>query len=297
MTRRKAQTARFPGYFVSGQDAVSQAQMVEHARTLGWSIRTGENASIIAALDGREVVAPGFRGEVLNRGERPARRRAEPQSIRPARPRAARITRACRSHPLLSRDRTPDGRCWSPVGPLVPQIRDPARDSPTLRSIDEDMQAVAEQRWDWAQPWHPGSVTAENRDEVARRRELWRPETRRGGPATKWRPCSHVAICMWACSSRHLHGNAIGFIGEKVIEAKDPRTVRRAISIGSNAWASLGAWPWATREDGAVGDGWTDEDEIWTALWDHVDRLARRARRLADLIATRDPTDRQRLPQ
>ena len=97
---------------------------------------------------------------------------------------------------------------------------------------------------------------------------------------------------MWASSSRHLHGNATGLIGEKVIEAKDPRTVRRAISIGSKAWAALGAWPWATREDGALGDDWTDEDEIWTELWDHVHRLARRARRLADLIATYDLTDR-----
>jgi len=127
-------------------------------------------------------------------------------------------------------------------------------------------------------------VTAENRDELARRRELWRPATRRGHPATKWRPCSHVAICMWASSSRCLHGNAIDFIGEKVIEAKDPRTVRRAISIGSEAWASLGAWPWATRDGGALGDDWTDDDEIWSVLCDHVDRLARRARRLADLI-------------
>lgn len=295
MTKRKAQTARFPGYFVSGQDAVSQAQMVEHARTLGWSIRTGENASMIAALDGREVALPA--SGVKYSTEESARLVAELNPspyVPPGRgwPGSRELAEVIHFYHVTGLPTVGVGRRW---GPLVPQIRDPAHDFPTLRSIDEDMQAVAEQRWDWAQPWHPGSVTAENRDEVARRRELWRPETRRGDPATKWRPCSHVAICMWASSSRHLHGNAIGFIGEKVIEAKDPRTVRRAISIGSNAWASLGAWPWATREDGALGDGWADEDEIWTALWDHVDRLARRARRLADLIATRDPTDRQRL--
>ena len=32
--------------------------MVDHARTLGWSFRTGENAALIAARDGREVVPP-----------------------------------------------------------------------------------------------------------------------------------------------------------------------------------------------------------------------------------------------
>lgn len=98
---------------------------------------------------------------------------------------------------------------------------------------------------------------------------------------------------MWASSARHLHGYDTGFIGERIIEAKDPRTVGRAISIGSNAWASLGAWPWATREDGALGEDWADEDAIWDALWEHVDRLARRARRLADLIAISDPQGRQ----
>jgi hypothetical protein len=275
----------------SGQDAVSQAQMVDHARTLGWSFRTGENAALIAALDGREVVLPAS-GVKYSIGES-ARLVAElnPSPYVPpgrGRPGSRELAEVIHFYRVTGLPTVGVGRRW---GPFVPQIRDPARDAPTHRSIDEDMQAVAEQRWDWAQPWHPDSVTAENRDEIARRRELWRPETRRGGPATKWRPCSHLAICMWASSSQQLHGNATGFIGENVIEAKDPRTVRRAISTGSKAWAPLGAWPWATREDGALGDDWSDEDEIWAALWDHVDRLARRVRRLADLIATCDPAD------
>jgi hypothetical protein len=66
--------------------------------------------------------------------------------------------------------------------------------------------AVAKQRWPWAQPWHPGTVTAENRDEVLRRTELWSPETKRGSKAIKWQPSRHVAICMWAASGRCLHG-------------------------------------------------------------------------------------------
>lgn len=58
MTHRKAQTARFPGLFVSGQDALSQAQMMDHARTLGWSLRPGEIGSMIASREGREVGLP-----------------------------------------------------------------------------------------------------------------------------------------------------------------------------------------------------------------------------------------------
>jgi hypothetical protein len=265
--------------------------MVDHARTLGWSLRTGDNAALIAARDGREVVLPasGLRYSVTESARLLAELNPSPY-VPPGRggPGSRELDEVIHFYRVTGLPTVGVGRRW---GPFVPQIRDPTHDAPTLRSIDEDMQAVAEQRWDWAQPWHPRSVTAENREEVARRRELWRPETRRGGVATKWRPCSHVAICMWASSSRHLHGEAGGFISENIIEAKDPRTVRRAISIGSKAWAALGAWPWATRGDGALDDGWHEEDVIWTALWEHVDRLARRARRLADLVAVDRPID------
>jgi hypothetical protein len=285
VTQRKAQTTRFPGLFVSGQDAVTQAQTMDHARILGWSLRPGEPGSMIASRDGRDVVLPpsALRYSVEESarlvGELNPSPYVAPARGRPGSPELAELLHCYRVTGLPT---VGVGCQW---GPLAPQIRQPTADAPALKTIDEDMWAVARQRWHWAQPWYPSSVRAENRDEVMRRKALWSAETKAGKTATKWRPCSHVAICMWASSARTLDGESDDGLSE-LIEAKDRRTVRRAIKIGSKTWASLGAWPWATREDGALGAGWSDADEIWQALREHIDRIARRTRRLAELLST-----------
>ncbi|MGZ4331010.1 MAG: hypothetical protein ACXVH3_27900 [Solirubrobacteraceae bacterium] len=115
-----------------------------------------------------------------------------------------------------------------------------------------------------------------------RRSALWKPATKRGKTATKWQPCRHVAICMWASSARHVSGQEDERVGE-LIEAKDPRTIRRAVGIGDRSWASLGAWPWATREDGALPIDWWQLNDIWEAL---ADQIALRMRRGERLVAT-----------
>lgn len=263
VSQRKPQSARFPGYFVSGQDTVSQAQIMDHARMLGWKLRPGETGSMIASRDESDVVLPssGLKYSVEMSAQLVAALNPHPY-VPPGRggPGSPELDELIRLYRLTDLPTVGVGRRWAP---FLPQIREPDDGAPALRSLDEDMQAVAEQRWEWAQPWHPESVTAENRDDVQRRSKLWRAETKSGKPATKWRPCSHVAICMWASCSRHLNGKSDDWIGEHVIEAKDPRTIRRAIAIGNKAWASLGAWPWAASHDGALDAHWSDDDEVW----------------------------------
>lgn len=173
------------------------------------------------------------------------------------------------------------GRRW---GPKVPQLREPSEKAADLSAIDKDMEVVANQRWPWAQPWYPEAVTIENRDEVLQRAGRWRPETKRGVRATKWRPCTHVAICMWASSARHLHGQGDDQIME-LLEAKDPRTARKAIDIGNRTWAELGGWPWATWESGALKADWWTSDDVWNGLEREIDGRVRVARRLAESLA------------
>lgn len=283
MTGGKAQTARFPGLFVSGQDAISQAQAIDYARMSGWALRSGQNASMIASRDEREVVLPasGVQYSVEDSAKVVAALKPYPH-VPPARgrPGSPEFAEVLHRYHLTGLPAVGVGRRW---GPQVPQIREPTEEAPDLLAIDRDMEAVAKQRWHWAQPWHPGSVTAENRDDVLRRTALWTPETKRGTKATKWRPCSHLAICMWASSSRHLHGQHDDHIAD-LIEAKDPRTVHRAIGIGNQTWACLGGWPWATRDEGALDASWWESDDVWDALAAAIDRRLRRAQALASAL-------------
>ena len=226
MTERKAQTASFPGYFVGGQDTLSQAQVADYARNAGWTLRTGEDAALIATLNGREVLLPasGLRYSRAESAQLVAGLNPNPY-VPPGRghPGSDELAEVVAFYRTTRLPTVGVGHRW---GPFMPQIREPAHDAPELRSLDEDMQAVAEQRWPWAQAWHPRSITAENRDEVARRGKLWRPETKSGDPATKWRPCTHLAICMWASSSRHLHGHSASFSSGR--RSSRPRILARS---------------------------------------------------------------------
>ena len=265
MSKRKAETARFPGRFVSGQDAVSQAQLIDYAQLCGSTLRPGENASMIASRDKRVVLLPASgmsysvqdsarRMEALNRAPY-----VPPARGRPGSPELAQVLH---SYQLTGLPAVGVGRRW---GPQVPQIREPSTDAPALLTIDRDMEAVATQRWHWAQPWYPSSVTVENRDEVLRRTARWKPETKRGAKATKWRPCSHVAICKWASCSRHLHGEDDDHVGA-LIEGQGPadnpaRDRHRQPHLGSSRRVAPGA-----RDAGALTATWWESDDIWDAL-------------------------------
>lgn len=264
---------------MSGRDAVTQAQLIDYARSVGWRLRPGNDASMIASRDERVVALPasGLRYSVEDSTRLVAALNPAPY-VAPARgrPGSPEFAQVLDRYRLTGLPTVGVGRRW---GPQVPRVREPSEHAQPLPAIDRDVEAVAKQRWHWAQPWYPRSVTAENRDDVLRRTAMWKPETKRGTKATKWRPCSHVAICMWASSSRHLHGEDDDHVST-LIGAKDPRTVRRAIAIGNETWASLGGWPWATREAGALGANWWESGDVWDALATAVDRAVRRAQAL-----------------
>jgi hypothetical protein len=242
-------------------------------------VRPGDNASVIASREDREVVLPasGIAYSVEDSarlvGELNPSPWVPPARGRPGSPAFAEVIAAYRRTGLPT---VGVGRRW---GPLLPQIRDPTDDAPPLQRIDQDVEAVARQRWSWAQPWHPETVTIENRDDVLKRTALWQPETKSGKPATKWQPSRHVAMCMWASCHRHVSGKEDEGVAE-LIGAKDPRTVRRAIARGNQVWASLGAWPWAARDSGALAVDWWESDDIWEALSAEVALRVRRGQQL-----------------
>lgn len=146
MTGRKTQTARFPGVFVSGQDAVSQLQLIEFARASGWALRPGDSSSMIASRDEREVVLPAS-GLTYSREEsaRLVAALSPAQYVPPARgrPGSPELAQVLHSYRLTDLPTVGVGRRW---GPQVPQIREPAEDAPDLVAIDRDMEAVARQR-------------------------------------------------------------------------------------------------------------------------------------------------------
>jgi hypothetical protein len=278
---RKPQTTRFPALFVHGQDALSQRQVIEHSKHLGWSVRPADDGAMIAAKEGREVLMPASRPRYSAEQSASLVQSLSPFAM-PSRgkPDSAEFDSLMHMYRNIGLPLVGVGRRW---GPTMPQIRESAKDAPPLREIDEDMQAVAEQRWAWAQRWYPTSVTAQNRDDVRQRSARWSPETKRGGKATKWRPCTHVAMCMWASSAHHLSCRSSDQVGE-LIGAKDPRTVRKAIEIGDRTWASLGAWPWSAFAPAAVPADWWALDEPWELLGSEVSRRITRAQRFLEAI-------------
>jgi hypothetical protein len=274
----QAQTTSFPGGFVHGQDTLSQRQLIDYCSRLGWSLTNADGGAKKASQNDHVVLLPpsGPRYTIEESAQLMAA--LQPQlSARPGRgrPDSAEFDLLMQMYRNIGIPLVGVGHRWEPT---VPQIERPEDAAPALIELDRDMEAVAKQRWPWAQPWHPRTVTGENRDEVLTKEARWRPDTKRGHPATKWRPCAHPAICMWASSARHLSCQNDDQIGE-LIEAKDPRTIRKAIERGDQAWASLGAWPWKAFESGVPSDEWWALDAPWDRLIDEVNSRLRRGER------------------
>lgn len=262
-TTRVAGT-RFPNPFRYGQDTLSQGQIAEFARMIGWKIALSRG-SLRASKEGVDVILPATSACYSRAQTAELMRRLQPEVfVQPARG----VPGSLEFEALLDRYRRTGlptvgvGRRW---GPLMPRIIEATAEAPDLLALDRDMQAVAKQRWEWAQPWHDLEVTGENRDEMLLRAERWKPETQRHALATKWRPLAHPAICMWASSARQISGRSYDWIETNVLEVKE-RTVKRAILRGDQLWASLGAWPWGHYPEGQLPRRWWELDEPWERL-------------------------------
>jgi hypothetical protein len=276
--------------FVNGQRTLSQREAIAFIRTLGpnpddpdnplpsgsrWTIANADNGAVTASKDGSVVLLPAsWPRYSVDETERIVRQLLPDAFAAPRRGKPGSADLDVLLHQYRSTGFAVVG-VGRRYGPLMPQIREPADDAPALSELDKEIERVAELRWPESQPWYPeNGVDDENRDEVLRRVELWKPSTRDGKPATKWRPCDFDAICMWASSAYRLHGQTLKQISEW-LEVKSP-TVRKAIALGDMLWATFGAWPWAVFPAGAMDDGWWETEEAWTALADAMDAQIRR---------------------
>lgn len=173
-------------------------------------------------------------------------------------------------------------------GPRLPQVREPSPDAPSLLSIDQDVQRVEEARRYWAQPWYPNPATVANAEERAQRRALWQ------SPG-KWQPARRVSMQLWASVQRHLRlksdeelAEFLELDGEEVrhsSQARRYRVIDKIVARGDEAWAALGAWPWAAFPKGRPPKGWHLTDAACASLADAV-RLRRQE--VADLCAALD---------
>jgi hypothetical protein len=157
-------------------------------------------------------------------------------------------------------------------GPRLPQVRPASAGAPDMTDLDCDMEAVAKQRWFFAQSFYSllGAITIENRDEARQRREAWKPATERGKPAEKWGPKRHDAMCMWAAHSRRVLGRTKTEVAAMLAEPDPPatkawRTARDCIDVGDSVWAALGAWPWGAFSEKLPAEWWTQE-AAWLSL-------------------------------
>jgi hypothetical protein len=160
------------------------------------------------------------------------------------------------------------GRRW---GPRYPAIAAPTSGAPPLHELDEDMQAVKEQRSADAQPSFEvatrsegGWVTADNYDEIRAIEDDWEEHRR----PLRWHPRRHPALCMRAAASRHIGLRNDQWIAEEVLELKGSqapydkvrfRTVGETVARGDELWRSLGAWPWAAFDDAPPAEWWLTE--------------------------------------
>jgi len=279
--KRNALTTRFPGLFVHGEDTLSQSQVVDYCKALGYSLRTGPDGALVACRNERKVLLPAARPRYSSDMSAKLMAELHPELTVVAErgaPGSLELELLLRAYRTIGLPLVGIGRRWAP---FMPKICGSTHDAHTAADLDTDMEIVWKQRRVEGRSWFPRTMTAENHDEVAAMRARWSPRTEAGGKALKWRPSTHPAICMSASAAFRVGGVSEDGVG-RYIEATDRRTVRKVVNLGDRAWKSQGAWPWAAVPGNATLAEWWQLDAVWFAL----ERETRERMRQADDFLT-----------